>query len=71
MENLCPVMLTAAVAVKPPVSHNAMVLPSVYDENSMLCKREEHVYTVRWIMQEYTFLQRYISRGRYLSDQYK
>jgi hypothetical protein len=65
-------MLTAAFTVKPPVSQSAMALPSVYYENSLSkYKREEHIYTVYWIMEEHTVLQKYISRGKSRFDQYK
>ena len=72
MEILCPCMLRDAVAVKPPVSHSVMTLPSVYDENSLSqCKREEHIYILHWTMEEHTVLQKFISRGMSRSDQYK
>ena len=63
-------MLTAAVPVKSNVFHSSMDLPFVYDENSLLqCKREEQIYPVYQIMEEHTFLQKYISRGSSRSDQ--
>jgi hypothetical protein len=55
MENLCSRMLTATFTVKPLLSHSAMDLPSVYDENSLLkYKRGEHICTVHCIMKKRT-----------------
>jgi hypothetical protein len=68
MEILCPRMLKAAVAVQPPVSPIVMCMTKIHCRN---VKISEHIHTLHWITEEHTVLQKYISRGRSRSDQYK